>query len=126
SSPSGAVTVNRQEDILIASLKSDKLFNPGSDALKPSGRDEVARIANVLKQYPETLIKIEGHTGSGGSEVANQRLSERHAEAVKDALVGGDINPNRIVTLGLGESDPTSSDDSLNRRVNIIIIPVKS
>jgi outer membrane protein OmpA-like peptidoglycan-associated protein len=51
-------------------------------------------------------------------------MSERRAQAVKNALFQSGVTPARILTFGFGESQPISSSDAMNRRVNIVIIPV--
>ncbi len=122
---SDATSIQRSQDVLTATFKSDYLFDFDSSTLKPGAYAEIDRVANVLVQYPETMIRVEGHTDSKGSEAYNQRLSERRAEAVKNALVQRGVNPARIQTIGYGESQPISSVDALNRRVAVVIIPVE-
>ena len=106
-----------------ATLKSDVLFDFDSADLKPGAGKELDSIAKTLHNYPETLIRIEGHTDSLGPEVYNQYLSNKRAEAVKDALVEMGVDPARIEAVGLGESQLISTDHTLNRRVNIVTAP---
>ena len=92
---------------------------------------EIGRVSSVLSQYPDTTIQVAGHTDSTGSEQSNQNLSERRAESVKNALVGQNVHPNRISTIGFGESAPIATNDNesgrqLNRRVVITIKPRNS
>lgn len=116
-------SIQRNQDVLVATFKSDYLFDFDSSTLKPGAYSEINRVANVLSQYPNTTIRVEGHTDSRGSEQYNQRLSERRAEAVKRALTQRGINPARIHTVGYGESQPVSSSDAANRRVVVVITP---
>jgi outer membrane protein OmpA-like peptidoglycan-associated protein len=118
----------RDVDVLTVTFKSDYLFAVNSSSLLPGAYDEINRVANVLNQYPQTTIVISGHTDSTGSEQYNQRLSERRAESVKNALIGMGVNPARLTTVGYGKSKPVASNASeagrqLNRRVEIRIIP---
>ena len=122
---SEAASIQRSQDVLTATFKSDYLFDFDSSTLKPGAYAEIDRVANVLVQYPETMIRVEGHTDTKGNEQYNQRLSERRAEAVKSAIVQRGVNPGRIQTIGYGESQPISSVDALNRRVAVVIIPVE-
>jgi OOP family OmpA-OmpF porin len=106
-----------------ATLKSDVLFDFDSAELKPGAEEDLTRIFTALSTNQEMLIRVEGHTDSRGSEAYNQRLSERRAAAVKDALIGMGINPMRIEAIGFGESQLISADHALNRRVNIVSVP---
>ena len=72
---------------MTATFKSDVMFDFDSSKLKPGAYAEMDRVARVLNEYPHTMIRIEGHTDAIGSEDYNQRLSEKRAEAVKNALV---------------------------------------
>lgn len=120
------VTVDRTQDVLTATFKSDILFDRDSAIMKPGAYSEIDRVATVLNDYPETVIRVEGHTDSSGPEDYNQRLSERRANAVKNALIQRNVHPDRVIAVGFGESMPVSSSDALNRRVNVVIIPVKA
>jgi outer membrane protein OmpA-like peptidoglycan-associated protein len=77
-----------------------------------------------LQKYNHTAIQVEGHTDQVGSEAYNQKLSEQRAEAVRNALVQRGIDPIRIRSVGYGESQPISSNNALNRRVTLRIIPL--
>ncbi len=124
---SQALTVQRAKvaevDAIVATFKSDVLFDVGSASLKTGANSEMDRIAGILQKYPETKLKVEGHTDSSGSESFNRKLSEKRAEAVKTALVQRTVAPERITTAGYGASMPVSPDAAQNRRVNIVILP---
>ena len=70
-------------------------------------------------------IAIEGHTDSVGSSKANQAISAKRAEAVKQYLVEQGADASRIQTQGLGESHPIASNSTeagrqQNRRVEVV------
>lgn len=124
-------SVQRNMDMLAVTFKSDVLFGVNSSSLKPGAYDELDRVSKVLNQYPQTSIIISGHTDSTGTEEYNQKLSERRAEVVKNALAGMGVNPSRMTSVGYGESKPvtdnsTESGRQMNRRVEIIIKPQKA
>lgn len=122
---SEAASIQRSQDVLTATFKGDFMFDYDSAALKPGAYSEIDRVANVLIQYPETRLTIEGHTDTTGSESYNQELSERRAEAVATALVQRGVDPYRLQTIGYGESQPISSSNAVNRRVVVVITPVR-
>ncbi len=123
---SEAASIQRTQDVLTATFKSDFMFDTDSAALKPGAYSEIDRVANVLVQYPQTRITIEGHTDTRGDEVYNQQLSVRRAEAVKNALLQRGVDPARMQTIGYGESRPISSEHAINRRVVVVITPVQA
>lgn len=120
-----AAVIRRTSEVLTATFRSEVLFDFDSAVLKPGGQAELARVARVLNRYPQTLIRVEGHTDATGSETYNQQLSQRRADAVKTALVSEGVRAERIETIGFGESRPVSSDNAENRRVSIVIKPLQ-
>ncbi len=122
---SEAASIRRNQEVLTATFKSDVYFGFDSATLLPGGQQEMDRVARVLNQYYQTTIRIEGHTDASGPEEYNLKLSKRRAQAVADALVQRNVHPDRITTVGFGESQPISSDPATNRRVNIVIEPIR-
>lgn len=123
-------SIQRDAQNLAITFRSDLLFDVDSAVVKPGGYDELKRVADVLNAYPQTRLQIAGHTDSTGSEEYNQLLSERRAEAVKGILAGYQVAPQRMRTIGFGESKPVASNDTLsgrqlNRRVLITIEPLQ-
>jgi outer membrane protein OmpA-like peptidoglycan-associated protein len=118
-------SIQRNQDVLTATFKSDFLFAFDSADLKPGASSELERVANVLINYPQTTIRIEGHTDATGSVEYNQALSERRALAVKNALVQRGVDPSRIDAVGYGKSQLISSSDAANRRVVVVINPIR-
>jgi outer membrane protein OmpA-like peptidoglycan-associated protein len=110
----------------ILTLGSDLLFDIGQAKLKPAGQRAIASVARFMRERGERRVVIEGFTDSTGSAAMNQRLSERRAHAVRDALVNEGIHGERIEARGLGAQNPVASNvspdgRSLNRRVEIVI-----
>lgn len=103
----------------------DVLFDFGKANLKPGAQRTVDRLASVLQQYPERRILIEGFTDNIGSNEANQKLSERRAEAFRQALIHRGLGADRVEVRGQGEAYPVASNNTAagrtqNRRVEIL------
>jgi len=118
-------SIQREQDVLTATFKSDLFFDFDSADLKPGAYSELDRVASVLNEFPQTTIRVEGHTDASGSADYNQKLSERRAQSVKNALVQRGVDSQRIDAVGYGKSQIISSDDAANRRVVIVINPIR-
>lgn len=121
---SEAASIQRSQDVLVATFKGETFFNYDSAVILPGGAREISRISPILNQYHQTQIEVGGHTDAQGTEQYNQQLSQRRATAVKNALVQQGVSPSRIRSVGYGESQPISSNHAMNRRVEITIVPV--
>jgi outer membrane protein OmpA-like peptidoglycan-associated protein len=102
------------------------LFQTNSSQLQPSAQASIETVAKVLNKYQDTDILIEGDTDNTGTEEYNQQLSVRRAEAVANYAKNLGIAGSRISTVGLGESNPVASNDTVdgreqNRRVEVAI-----
>jgi outer membrane protein OmpA-like peptidoglycan-associated protein len=111
---------------LVISL-SDVLFDVDKATIKPGAERSIERIAAVLDQYPDHDISVEGHTDATGPDDYNQRLSEQRAAAVREKLVAGGVDANRITSRGLGETTPVATNATAegrqqNRRVEIVVL----
>ena len=97
--------------------------------LTRDGRNRVDQIADIIRRdAPNRRITVEGHASreSAAQEAYNQRLSERRANTVADALERSGVNGRNISAQGLGTRAPVASNDTesgrqQNRRVEVII-----
>ena len=96
-------------------------FAFNESALTPRSVRQLQIVAELLKQSKGKL-NISGHTDDVGSEKYNQTLSERRADAVKEALVSFGVEAEQITTHGLGKSQPrrTYASDASEQEVNYI------
>ncbi|MCF6262541.1 MAG: OmpA family protein [Xanthomonadales bacterium] len=114
------------EETLRVRFDSDILFAVNSAVLGGDSEYALVEFAGVMRDYPETAIVVQGYTDSTGSEEYNQKLSERRAQSVFNFMIGQDIYPERMYSVGYGESHPIADNSSLegrneNRRVEILI-----
>lgn len=80
--------------------------------------------ANILDNYPELFIQIEGHTDAVGTEPYNKQLSINRANSAKEFMLINGVDPDRIKVIGHGETDPyatnfTQEGRAMNRRVEL-------
>ncbi|TCR65482.1 OmpA family protein [Bosea sp. BK604] len=101
-------------------------FRTGSAVIRPASFRTIGVIADSLL-HPTLLeykFLIVGHTDAVGDRKSNLTLSQKRADAVRDALVTTfGIVPSRIVAVGLGEEqlqNRKNPDAAANRRVQIV------
>ena len=117
------------EDGIKIKLPNQILFDIGKSDLKPSASETIKALADIIRQYPESVVRIEGHTDNVGDVAANQKLSEDRAASVLSELSKAGIPAMvKFQTIGHGEKKPVASNDTessraLNRRVEVIIVP---
>jgi len=126
----GAIRVEELPDHqLLVGMTSATSFEVDSAVIKPGFYSTLDTIAGIVTRYGKTRLVISGHTDSTGAEAYNQRLSEQRAEAVQRYLLAEGVLPQRLTAVGYGERQPIASNDTpagrqLNRRVDILIIPI--
>lgn len=104
----------------------DTAFAPGQANLRPAAKSSLGKLVAFVNRDPSKPIRIEGHTDSSGNTHANRVLSQRRADAVRDALIASGVPARRITAVGLGQSQPVADNASeegraRNRRVDVIL-----
>ena len=88
-------------------------FDFDSSTLKPEAKMKLKRNIRILKDNPNTKVRIAGYTSASGSDEYNRKLSERRANAVTSYLIDeGIITPDRLTTVGYGETNPATYEPS--------------
>ncbi|MEX2318143.1 MAG: OmpA family protein [Pirellulales bacterium] len=128
------VSVRQDGDVVRIELPSDQLFNFGTAQFK-AGSDTLLRaaVADLVQNYPQQLIGIEGHTD--GSPPAtpqfpnDQHLAVAQATAVYDMLTrSGGMPAKQLFVVGHGGSHPivsnaTEAGRARNRRIEMVVYP---
>lgn len=101
-------------------------FETGQATITPGARATIDRLAEFLKQNPDQRVRIDGYADSTGSKAHNAALSERRADAVKQALVSRGIETGRIETHAGGAGAPVAGNDTaqgrqMNRRATVVV-----
>jgi outer membrane protein OmpA-like peptidoglycan-associated protein len=102
-------------------------FETGSSVLKPESFRSLNALIGFLKEYPNVVVEIGGHTDNVGSATLNEALSEGRAFAVAEYVISQGINAQRVVSKGYGFSKPVASNQTeegrnRNRRVDFTIL----
>jgi outer membrane protein OmpA-like peptidoglycan-associated protein len=123
------VSVTRNGNDLILNMPGNITFKTASADLNANFYKVLDSVTLVLKEFDKTLIDVEGHTDSDGSEEYNQRLSQDRANSVGSYLQSHGVNNQRIVMVGAGESRPiapntTADGKQQNRRVELKLQPI--
>jgi len=121
----GVSIIANLDGSLILRLSSLK-FAPGSSKIDAAYFDLLSRVKDVLDIYGDRNFRIEGHTDDQGELKANQRLSLKRAEAVRDFLAAAGADSSVMKALGYGEVRPIASNDfakgrEMNRRIDLVI-----
>ena len=102
-------------------------FDRGKATIRKVSEATLRAAADVLRKYPSIRIEITGHTSSEGDEGFNQQLSEDRAAAVRQWMLDHDIVASRIVSRGVGSSEPVDTNSTEagrrhNRRIEFTIL----
>jgi outer membrane protein OmpA-like peptidoglycan-associated protein len=122
-------SVKQETRGMVITLSGGVLFTSGKSELLPAAQLKLNDVAKALiEQDPDSKMVVEGHTDSQGSAAANQELSQRRAQAVRDYLVSRGIAADRVTAQGFGPTRAVGENTSPegranNRRVEIIVQP---
>jgi outer membrane protein OmpA-like peptidoglycan-associated protein len=99
-------------------------FDFNKATLTSEGRDVIKHAAVAAQQGSFAHISVTGHTDTVGSAEFNQRLSERRADTVRQALIAAGVPANEITARGVGKTElavPTADGvkEPRNRRAVI-------
>ena len=103
-------------------------FESGGDRITLESVPTLDRLAAFLLFEPTIRVQIIGHTDSDEKAPGdNLRLSAIRSEAVRTQLLARGVEPDRLITLGLGHTDPiadnlTKTGKAANRRIEFLLL----
>jgi chemotaxis protein MotB len=131
------IQITQLADKLKVSIVDKVLFASGEAAISPEGLTVLKRVGTILNNSKNKIIRVEGHTDNIpiqrkiGQFPTNWELSTARATNVVRFLQDEvKMDPARLEAVGLGEYHPVASNDtqegrSLNRRIEISLLPIK-
>jgi len=115
-------------DELLAKIE-DAYFDYDKHSLRPDAvtalQSDSAELRDILKDYPDYKLTIEGHCDERGSEEYNMALGDQRARAAKDYLTQVGIPAEQLSLISFGKEHPVCTDHDegcwqKNRRVHIV------
>jgi outer membrane protein OmpA-like peptidoglycan-associated protein len=99
--------------------------------IRPQSFPILDTVAQVLRDFPDIAIEVQGHTDSRGNDAFNLRLSQQRADAVRQYLINQGIASSRLTARGYGETMPiesnaTTEGRAMNRRVEFVRTDVRA
>ncbi len=103
-------------------------FDFDRSELRPEARTTLQQKSEILRQYPDIRVRIEGNADERGTVEYNLALGERRADSARTYLIDLGIDPDRLTTISYGEERPLAEGHNeaawqQNRRDEFIPIP---
>lgn len=103
------------------------IFAASTSKIEDTSYKELDKVLTMLKDNPNMIIQLEGHTDFVGSPTLNMKLSQDRVNAVKNYLTGKGASKDRIKTKAFGGTQPLSRENTeeahkLNRRVELRVL----
>lgn len=123
--------VERVDDGIVVTFdeNSGVYFDTAKYNINAASQATLDKLANVLREYPDTDVLVVGHTDSVGADEMNMTLSKNRAQAVTNYFVQTKgLSSGRFTTNWFGETAPVADNSTAegrakNRRVNLAIVP---
>jgi len=102
-------------------------FETNSDKILPESNTALDAMAELLKENPNMVVEVGGHTDNTGTPDFNMDLSKKRSDAVMAYLVSKGVDPKQMIPKGYGETKPIASNATedgkrQNRRVMFTVV----
>lgn len=102
-------------------------FGFDESQLRPGIKPDIGQLSEYLTNNQDLRVLVEGYTDSIGTQEYNEKLGQRRAESVAEALQADGVSSDRIITRSLGEKFPVATNETAagrqqNRRAEITIL----
>ena len=125
----GDLEVVQFENILMVNINDNLIFAPDSPLLRNEYKDILAKVADAFRQFPEKVVRVEGHTAVAPSRWSSSwDLGAARAVSVVQYLQQEQgIDPTRLVALSFGQYRPLATNSTVegraqNRRVQLVLV----
>lgn len=123
--PDNDLIVSNTDKYVKIMLRDSMVFETNSAVPTQEASRKISKIADVLKNYPNTIVQVVGFTDNRGTYEYNQKLSEQRATNVGNTIYNSGIS-NQIFSKGCSFNKAIAPNNSaenmgLNRRVEIYL-----
>ena len=126
------IAIDKDVDLAKVLNIKEIYFDLDKSDIRPDAAVELAKIVEVMREYPKMKIDIRSHTDSRASDEYNLRLSDRRAKSTLEWIVKQGIERKRLTAKGYGETQLvngcsngvpcTEEEHQANRRSEFIVI----
>lgn len=106
-----------QKDIILEKVQvgskivlNNIFFDSNKSILRKESTIEINELVKLMKEYPELIIEVSGHTDSKGNDGTNMKLSQARSQAVVSALIKKGIDKKKLIAKGYGKTMPIASN----------------
>ena len=104
--------------------KKKSYFEFGKIIINDEAKSSLDSVTVLLAKSPSLTLEIQGHTDNIGSDRANEIISQKRAETVKQYLISKGVSGDRLEAVGYGKRKPIVSNATIegrarNRRVEL-------
>jgi outer membrane protein OmpA-like peptidoglycan-associated protein len=92
-------------------------FDFNKATLRPESLPILSNAAEILLTHPDIKVEIQGYTDNIGTDKYNKKLALERADAVRDFMVAKGVDASRMTTVGIGKSNPVSTNKTENGRM---------
>jgi outer membrane protein OmpA-like peptidoglycan-associated protein len=126
--PDEAQVFTQGQNVLVRPI--GLVFPSGSAQIETRYFALLRKVQDAIRVFPNSLVVVEGHTDSFGSDETNLKLSQERANAVRAYLLANMTNLSAadVQPVGFGESRPVANNETVegrakNRRIDLLIRP---
>ena len=126
------IAISKDTDLAKVFEIKEIYFDLNKSNIRPDAAVELAKIVEVMKQYPKMKIDIRSHTDSRATDSYNLALSDRRAKSTLEWIVKQGIDRKRLKAKGYGETQLvngcsngvpcTEEQHQANRRSEFIVV----
>jgi len=121
------IIVSKRDNFVQLTFRDNMMFDTNSAYPTPEASSKIAQVGAVLRQYPQTVVQVVGHTDNRGSYAYNKTLSQNRAANVANTIRNSGIS-NSVSSAGCSFNKSIVPNTSavnmgMNRRVEIYLYP---